>query len=295
MADEDSPIPFRLDDQPAFEDIGVKVTGHVVSPRGVELVAVKGSHIESELHEMTSAGWLLHTFITPPKGSLRIDSGKEAPLPRFVFLPPGVPIQWRSSPSVTAVCHFGPDFMTGLLEAEPRLGLDAVNCLVTKGTERLNYLAQQAFTESLSPGFGATLFAEAIGMEIALEIVRYDRARYHEEMQLRGGLAPWQMRRLDSYVREHLSEDLSLQRLAALLGMSERHLSRVIKREKGVSVHRWIADLRLDETRRLLMDTRLPLHEIARRVAFKSLGAFSTAFRAACGLPPSEYRRLTLK
>ena len=97
---------------------------------------------------------------------------------------------------------------------------------------------------------------------------------------------------LADHLRAHLSEDLTLHELAMLLGISVRHLSRVVRREKGVSLHRWIADYRLNEARRLLSETDLPIHEVARLSAFRSSAAFSTAFRAASGFAPSEYRRL---
>jgi hypothetical protein len=61
---------------------------------------------------------------------------------------------------------------------------------------------------------------------------------------------------------------------------------------KGVSVHRWIADLRLAETRRLLSERDLPIHEIAQRAAFRSASSFTSAFRAASGFTPGEFRRV---
>ena len=131
-------------------------------------------------------------------------------------------------------------------------------------------------------------------MAVALEMARYyDRFRPYDRPRS-GGLASWQMRRLDSYVRANLSADLTLDELARLLGMSVRHLSRAVKQEKGMSVHRWIADCRFREARRLLAETDSPIHEIARRAAFHSVSAFTTAFRAASGYSPGEFRRLTL-
>jgi AraC-like DNA-binding protein len=62
-----------------------------------------------------------------------------------------------------------------------------------------------------------------------------------------------------------------------------------------VSLHRWIAEYRLSEARRLLGETDLPINEIARRAAFQSTAAFSTAFRAAVGLAPSEFRHLNVR
>jgi AraC family transcriptional regulator len=130
-------------------------------------------------------------------------------------------------------------------------------------------------------------------MEIALEIVRYDEARRSDDGLRHGGLAPWQMHRLECYVHDNLADDLTLSELAALLGISVRHLSRAVKQARGVSVYRWIADRRLEEARRLLSETRLPIHEIARRSAFRSTSAFTAAFHGACGVAPGEFRRLT--
>lgn len=132
-------------------------------------------------------------------------------------------------------------------------------------------------------------------MHAVLEIARYDGARRCDDTYLGGGLAPWQMRRLEDYVCAHLAGELTLTALADLLDISVRHLSRVVKQAKGLSVHRWVADLRIAEAQRLLSETNLPLHDIARRVAFMGAGAFSTAFRAASGLSPSDFRRLSRK
>jgi AraC family transcriptional regulator len=119
------------------------------------------------------------------------------------------------------------------------------------------------------------------------EIVRYDGARRSDDEPRRGGLAPWQTRRLEYYIGVNLSGDLTLSGLAALIGVSVRHLSRVVRQTKGVSVHRWITDCRISEARRLLGETDLPIQEIARRVAFGSAEARS---RRRFGPPPALRR-----
>jgi AraC family transcriptional regulator len=184
-------------------------------------------------------------------------------------------------------------FLAGLAEIDSGVQIDNLDHLPSIESERLSYLGRAMFREAIAPGFASSLLAEVIGMEIALEIARYDGARRSDDGLRQGGLAPWQMRRLESHVRDNLSGDLTLSDLAALLGISARHLSRAVRHAKGVSVHRWIVDRRLAEARRLLSETDLPIQEIARRSAFHSASAFTTAFRAACGHAPGEFRRLT--
>jgi transcriptional regulator GlxA family with amidase domain len=79
------------------------------------------------------------------------------------------------------------------------------------------------------------------------------------------------------------------------LGISVRQLSRAVRQEKGVSVHRWIANRRLSEARHLLVETDLSVQEIAQRTAFHSATAFTAAFRAASDFSPVEFRRLHLE
>jgi AraC family transcriptional regulator len=148
--------------------------------------------------------------------------------------------------------------------------------------------------EAAEPGFGGSLFAESMGMAVAVELARLDGRQLPRDGSRRGSLAYQQMRQLESYVHDHLSRHLTLNELAQLLGISVRYLSSAVKRAKGVSIHRWIAECRISEARRLLAETDLLIHEIARQCAFHSADAFSTAFRASFGCAPDEFRRLAL-
>jgi len=287
--------PGRLDAELAYDDFGIRFPGHIASPRGVEVFAVDGHRFNCVPCHMTTTDWFFHRTTTVIPGEtavLSLDSGPTQAIPCFSFFPPDLPTLWEMKPFYSTICRFGGDFLSSLTEAEPDIRFDASDWLLGKESARLIDLANQMFREAMRPGFGATLFADAVGIEVAVELVRYKERRAPKEGQFRIGLAPWQMRRLESYVHGHLSSDLSLQTLSDLLGIGTRHLSRVVRRDKGVSVHRWVADLRIAEARRLLAETSLPLQEIARRVAFNSAAAFSTAFRTACGLSPSQYRQI---
>ena len=193
----------------------------------------------------------------------------------------------------TVWCALGSRFLAALSETESRLRLEGIDLLHSIESKRLMYFGQAAFREAIEPGFCSSVFAESTATAIVLELARCYGAHRLDNGPRRGGLAPWQMRRLDDYIRAHLSEDLTLFELAMLLGISVRQLSRAVRQERGVSLHRWITSYRLTETRRLLNETNLPVNEIARRSGFRSAAAFSTAFRAATGFAPVEFRRIS--
>jgi AraC family transcriptional regulator len=280
-----------------FEIAGVTtgLLGQVASPRDVQLVATHGmlsDRIENRV--VADVALLGYTPRMPADATVSIDGQPFRPVGTLSFIAAGVSVTLRGSgPFTSSACMLGPGFLAGLAETESRLRLGDIDFIRAFDSERLTYLGNAMFREALAPGFGASLFAEAMGMAMALEIARYNGVLRPDDGPRRGGLASWQMRRLESYVRANLSADLTLDELARLLGMSVRHLSRAVKQEKGVSVHRWVADCRLHEARRLLTETDSPIQEIARLSAFRSASAFATAFRAASGYAPGVFRRLT--
>ncbi len=79
--------------------------------------------------------------------------------------------------------------------------------------------------------------------------------------------------------------------LAGELGVSERHLRRVLEREMGVSPIELALTCRLLFARRLLANTRLSVTRIAYASGFQSLRRFNAAFRERYRSSPSELRR----
>jgi AraC family transcriptional regulator len=267
----------------------------VSSARGVQVVAVHGMpNQQVENHFTTTLRFLSYLPRIPTDGIMSVDRRPSRPVRPLNFWGPGVSTATRGGgPIMGALCIFSPGFFTDLSEIDGRLRFDDIDFLTDIVSERLAYLGRAMLHEAIKPGFASSIFAEAMGMTIALEIARYDGALRSNE-GYRGGLAPWQIHRLESYVRDHLSDQLSLNELARLLGISVRH-PRTVKEAKGMSVHRWIAQYRISEARRLLAETNLPVHEIAWRSAFHSAAAFSTAFRATSGFTPGEFRRLNMR
>ena len=270
--------------------------GQLASPKGVRIVASHGvlnDRIENRVFADTAL--LGYTPRMPADAAASVDGHAFRPVGAVSFIAAGASVTLRANgPFTSSACVLSPGFLAGLAESESRFGFGAIDYVSAFASERLTFLGAAMFREALAPGFGGSLFAEAIGMAIALEVARYAGRLRSPEGLRRGGLAAWQMRRLELYVQANLSTDLTLDELARQLGMSVRHLSRVVKQEKGVSVHRWVAERRLQEARRMLAETDAPIHEIARVSAFRSPSAFATAFRAASGYAPGEFRRLTL-
>jgi AraC-like DNA-binding protein len=84
---------------------------------------------------------------------------------------------------------------------------------------------------------------------------------------------------------------ISLADVAAEVGMSPGHLTTVVGRKTGRTVQQWIAERRLADARRLLVETDLTVAAIGETVGYKDPSYFVRTFRRAHALTPLEWRR----
>ncbi|HVI34260.1 GlxA family transcriptional regulator [Phenylobacterium sp.] len=96
--------------------------------------------------------------------------------------------------------------------------------------------------------------------------------------------------RLQLWVLDHLDEDLPLERLAAVAGMSPRHFSRRFRAEMGATPAAWVGKVRLEEARRRLESGAGSLKDVARGCGFQDEQNLRRAFRRRLGVAPSDYR-----
>lgn len=131
----------------------------------------------------------------------------------------------------------------------------------------------------------------ALLMQPRLDLLDDLRRRFAPEPQ-RGGLSPAVLRRVKDHIEAHLDTDLGLETLAALAGLSVHHFARSFRQSIGTSPHRFILQRRIKRAAELLINTGMPLSEIALSVGFNEASHFSRSFRDHEGLAPSEFRRL---
>jgi AraC family transcriptional regulator, regulatory protein of adaptative response / DNA-3-methyladenine glycosylase II len=86
-------------------------------------------------------------------------------------------------------------------------------------------------------------------------------------------------------------EDTSVAQIAAKLGVSERHLRRIVEAHLGVSPLQLLQTRRLLSAKQLLTDTRLPIQDVALSSGFGSLRRFNAAFSQHYGMPPTRLRK----
>jgi transcriptional regulator GlxA family with amidase domain len=136
------------------------------------------------------------------------------------------------------------------------------------------------------------------GYSLALEVSRaflYERDSGGRDLLPAPSGGPVGMdKRLSHAVRlmeETVDQPFSLERLARRTGISARHLQSLFNASFGVSPHVHYLALRLNASRRKVIETRASLADIAAATGFNSASAFSRSYRAQFRESPSETRR----
>lgn len=138
-------------------------------------------------------------------------------------------------------------------------------------------------------GAPSRLLARAAGCEILAELCRLGGAPFG---QVKGGLAPWAERRCLELMRARLSEDISLDELAAEARLSSFHFARMFKQSVGVPPRVHLTRLRVEKACDLLETTDLPVTEIAQEVGYSSNQVLARVFVKHRHMSPTDYRRM---
>jgi AraC family transcriptional regulator len=97
--------------------------------------------------------------------------------------------------------------------------------------------------------------------------------------------------RVINAMRENLGEQITMDDMARTAMFSKFHFSRIFLRVTGISPGRFLSALRLQEAKRLLLTSSMPVADISHIVGYNSIGTFSSRFRFSVGVSPSEYRQ----
>jgi len=107
----------------------------------------------------------------------------------------------------------------------------------------------------------------------------------------KGGLAPWQERRVVDYIDANLGTPILAEDLAALVGLSAGHFTRAFKTSAGETPHVFLVRQRVRRAQILMLETPDSLARIACACGLTDQAHLARLFRAAVGATPTAWRR----
>ena len=120
-----------------------------------------------------------------------------------------------------------------------------------------------------------------------------------EQSSVSGGVLSekdyFRLTRLEALISSSFHHGLTLSQAASALYLSERQLSRIVRKHYGMSLQKLVTVKRLETAAKLLASTGDCAEEIGQKVGFQARSSFYRAFRLHFGTTPAEYRRCAVE
>ncbi|MCQ1851202.1 helix-turn-helix domain-containing protein [Neorhizobium galegae] len=110
-----------------------------------------------------------------------------------------------------------------------------------------------------------------------------------------GGLTPWQMRNVQTYVDMYLRSTVRIEALATLCNVSSGHFQRAFKASLGETPHKYVTRMRMETACRMMTDTNEPLCQIALECGMTDQAHLTNSFRRLYGIAPNAWRKQMLR
>lgn len=148
--------------------------------------------------------------------------------------------------------------------------------------------------ELTETGLGAGKVMELLLQQIVIQLLRC--VKKHTDALESQELTPYDLRndrfnRIEAFFTTQYAQPITEDDLARELSISRRQTSRILRQYCGKSFQQKKEDLRMHYARRYLIETEIPVEEVAFRVGYTSAAGFFVAFRKQHGITPAQFRQ----
>ncbi|AZN38969.1 helix-turn-helix domain-containing protein [Paenibacillus albus] len=103
--------------------------------------------------------------------------------------------------------------------------------------------------------------------------------------------APYTLVQTKEHMELHYNQNITIDELAELAGVSRYHYMRSFKRAFGISAIDYLLELRISQSKRLMERTDIRLQAVAERVGYQDEYYFARKFKQIVGIPPATYMK----
>ena len=99
------------------------------------------------------------------------------------------------------------------------------------------------------------------------------------------------IKRAIEFISKNYSRDMNLRQLSQVCNLSPTYFHKIFAQAMGVTPNEYVTKIRLDKAKELLIETSLPVSEVAVYCGFNNIPYFSYLFKKRLGIAPGEYKR----
>jgi AraC-like DNA-binding protein len=141
------------------------------------------------------------------------------------------------------------------------------------------------------PDQASQLFVDHVLMAVGVHVAQTYGGMRALARPVRGGLAPWQVRRAKEILCANLDGRVPLKELAQECRLSVSHFSHAFRRSMGAAPHNWLLTRRVEAAKQKLRDHRLTLSDVALACGFADQSHLTRVFTRMVGISPGAWRR----
>ncbi|MCM3782266.1 AraC family transcriptional regulator [Neobacillus mesonae] len=144
--------------------------------------------------------------------------------------------------------------------------------------------------EQMKPGYEASMFSSLL--QLMVQITReIEQASDHESEAKWSRSKRAEMSKIIDYVNQHITEPLTIERLAAEAGLSLRHCIRLFQQQTGMGFSEYLQHKRIELASELLLETDQKIVNIAKITGYRDIAHFRQVFRKIMGTTPNQHRK----
>lgn len=134
------------------------------------------------------------------------------------------------------------------------------------------------------------LYGESFGTALSVHLLKNSSTFRQKSSEYLGGLSRQKLKRVLDYIEAHLAEDISLENLATLAGISPCYFSRLFKQSMQIAPHQYVIRQRVELAKRSLRQSDLGIADIALLCGFSHQSHLNRHFKRVVGVSPNAFR-----
>jgi AraC-like DNA-binding protein len=170
--------------------------------------------------------------------------------------------------------------------------LNYFRSLINKLSSDLPNEVQSHWVECALPQWESAELNESLEEIVPILIDLLDQT-YHLYLEIMNSKNNNQLiHQIRQYIEDNYgNQDLSLTHISDKFDMNSKYLSQLFKDQLGVNFGEFLVNLRMEHAKRLLLETKDPINDIALLVGYEIQISFSRTFKKIVGVTPSDYRK----
>ena len=197
------------------------------------------------------------------------------------------------APLVVTHLYLAPSLLTGIASEAMDCHVAAVELadVLRADDPLLTSMVQAIASEASQTAMGGALYVESLSRALGVHLLRRYATIRLPAPRAGQRLSPGEMRRIGDYIEEQLAEPLTLEGMAARIGMTTDLVPRRFRASFGMPPYRYVTARRVARARQLLMQGQFAVKEVAALCGFADQAHLTRIYSRETGVTPAAFRK----